>query len=164
MPVWREIVNEFGESVLDADGEIDRAKLGRIVFTDERLLSRLNEIVHPKTRSAIEKRLQLMFEGGKKGVVVEIPLLVESILKGNSWGLIFDEIWVMSSDKGKVIQRVMNRSQLDKDSVLFRIESQVPQKTRLSYADVVIHNDGTLTQLKHQVTSLWHQKNHEFNR
>ena len=164
MPVWQEIVDEFGESVLGANGEIDRAKLGGIVFTDERLLSRLNEIVHPKTRSEIERRLQLMFEGGKKAVVIEIPLLVESILKGNSWGLIFDEIWVMSSDKGKVIQRVMNRNQLDKDSVLSRIESQAPQKMRLGYADIVIDNNGTLAQLKQQVMSLWHQKIHELNR
>lgn len=164
MPVWQEIVDEFGESVLGGNGEIDRAKLAGIVFADEKFLSRLNEIVHPKTRSEIERRLQLMVEGGKKVVVIEIPLLVESILNGNSWGLIFDEIWVMSSDKKKVIQRVMNRNQLNEDSVLSRIDSQVSQKMRLSYADVVIDNDGTLAQLKQKVTSLWHQKIHELNR
>ena len=164
MLVWQEIVDEFGESILGANGEIDRAKLAGIVFADEKFLSRLNEIVHPKTRSEIERRLQLMVEGGKKAVVIEIPLLVESILKGNSWGLIFDEIWVMSSDKKKVIQRVMNRNQLNEDSVLSRIDSQVSQKMRLSYADVVIDNDGTLAQLKQKVTSLWHQKIHELNR
>jgi len=164
MPVWQEIVDEFGESVLCANGEIDRAKLAGIVFADEKFLSRLNEIVHPKTRSEIERRLQLMVEGGKKVVVIEIPLLVESILNGNSWGLIFDEIWVMSSDKKKVIQRVMNRNQLNEDSVLSRIDSQVSQKMRLSYADVVIDNEGTLAQLKQKVTSLWHQKIHELNR
>ena len=158
--VWSEIVDEFGESVLGPDGEIDRGKLGGIVFTDEGLLSRLNEIVHPETRLVIEKRLQLLLEEGIRTVVVEIPLLVESMFKENNWGLIFDEIWVMSTDEEKVIQRVMDRNQLSKDSVLSRIESQISQKVRLSYADVVIHNDDTLTQLKQQVTCLWYQKIH----
>ena len=150
---WREVVDEFGEDVLAPDGEVDRGKLGSIVFDDEGALERLNAIVHPRIRSMIEERVRELRERGSKVAVVEAALLLEA-----GWESLADEIWVTVAPGEKVLERVRNRSDLDVQEIRARVLSQMPQRERLADADAVIDNGGSLDDLRQRVRTLWHER------
>ncbi|MDP2930927.1 MAG: dephospho-CoA kinase, partial [Chloroflexota bacterium] len=86
---WREVVAAFGKKVLAANGDIDREKLGDIVFNTPESLARLNRIMHPRIKDAIEAQLEEYRRQGTKVVVIEAPLLIEA-----EWAPSVDEVWV----------------------------------------------------------------------
>ena len=155
---WQAVVDEFGEAVLTPGGEVDRHRLGAIVFQDKEKLERLNAIVHPRTREFIEQRIRQLKTGGTAVVVVEVPLLVEAIKRDSKWASIADEVWVTDADEDRVIERTRGRSQLDDRAIKARIRSQTSQKERLALADAVIDNNGSLEELRGRVHDLWRQR------
>ena len=155
---WQAVVDEFGEAVLTPGGEVDRHRLGAIVFQDKEKLERLNAIVHPRTRELIEQRIRQLKTGGTAVVVVEVPLLVEAIKRDSKWASIADEVWVTDADEDRVIERTRGRSQLDDRAIKARIRSQTSQKERLALADAVIDNNGSLEELRGRVHDLWRQR------
>ena len=154
-PGWHEVVAEFGERILAPDGEVDRAKLGDIVFADRRALKRLNAIVHPKVRSMIEARLRDLRGRGEGVVVIEAGLLIEARQQETRWASLVDEIWMTIAPEGQVVKRVQGRSRLEAEAVWARIRSQMPQDERIAHADVVIDNSGGLWELRERVRALW---------
>ncbi len=155
---WREVVDTFGEDVLDTIGRIDRKKLAGLVFNDNTSLGKLNAIVHPKVRQLLEDRLGELNRRGTKIVVVEVPLLIEAIRQEARWTRMIDEIWVVAATEDQVVERVQARSDLDEEAIKSRIRSQTAQDERAKYADVVIDNDGSLEGLRHKVSKLWHER------
>ena len=155
---WQAVVDEFGEAVLTPGGEVDRHRLGAIVFQDKEKLERLNAIVHPRTRELIEQRIRQLKTGGTAVVVVEVPLLVEAIKRDSKWASIADEVWVTDADEDRVIERTRGRCQLDDRAIKARIRSQTSQKERLALADAVIDNNGSLEELRGRVHDLWRQR------
>ena len=155
---WRAVVDEFGETVLTPGGEVDRRRLGAIVFQDKEKLERLNAIVHPRTRELIEQRIRQLKTGDTDVVVVEVPLLVEAIKRDSKWASIADEVWVIAADEDRVIERTRGRSQLDDRAIKARIRSQTSQAERLALADAVIDNNGSLEELRGRVHDLWRQR------
>ena len=155
---WQAVVDEFGEAVLTPGGEVDRHRLGAIVFQDKEKLERLNAIVHPRTRELIEQRIRQLKTGGTAVEVVEVPLLVEAIKRDSKWASIADEVWVTDADEDRVIERTRGRSQLDDRAIKARIRSQTSQKERLALADAVIDNNGSLEELRGRVHDLWRQR------
>lgn len=155
---WQAVVDEFGDEVLTPGGEVDRHRLGAIVFQDEDKLERLNAIVHPRTRQLIEKRIDRLKTGGADVVVVEVPLLVEAIRRDSKWASLADEVWVTDADEERVIERTRDRGQMDDGAIKARIRSQTSQKERLALADAVIDNNGRLEELKARVHDLWRQR------
>ena len=147
---WRRIVAAFGEGVLTEGGEVDRKKLGALVFGDPEALERLNGIMHPRIREMIEERIARLKSEGQRVVVVEAALFVEA-----NWTSLADELWVTAAREDLVIERLKNRANMDEDAIRSRIRSQMPQEERLGYADVVIENEGGLDDLKHRVHQLW---------
>ena len=150
---WCAIVGAFGEDVLSADGEVDRAKLAAIVFDDREALARLNDIVHPLARSIVEERLDWLRKGVAKVVVVQAPLLIEA-----DWTSLFDEIWVTTAPDEQVVGRVAERSRLDPDAIRARMRAQMPADERRKHGHVVIENYGTLADLKECVDGLWRNR------
>ena len=147
---WREIVHEFGEDVLAADGEIDRPKLGSVVFQDDGELQRLNRIVHPAVRESVKERLDELREDGTGVAAVEVVLLVEA-----GWQDLFDEVWVTVTKEEAAAKRTACRSGLSVGEVRARIASQMPQAERVRQADAVVDNNGSLGQLEVHVQQLW---------
>ena len=155
---WKEVVAEFGEGVLAPDGEVDRAKLGAIVFQDDRARTRLNAIVHPKVRTLIESRIGKLGKLGSEVVVVEAALLVEAKQQEARWASLIDEVWVTDSPEDQVVERIRARDSLDNHAIRERIRSQIPREERLAHADVVIDNSGSPNELRDRVQRVWQDR------
>ncbi|MFH1032748.1 MAG: dephospho-CoA kinase [Chloroflexota bacterium] len=147
---WRETVAAFGKRILNQSGEIDRKKLAEIVFKDPKALSRLNRIMHPRMFEMIKAQIEEYRRQGVKVAVVEAAILIEA-----NWTSIADEVWVAVAPEARVIERVKKQRGQADEQTLARIRSQLSQKERLKYADVVINNDGTLDELKAKVKEQW---------
>ena len=149
---WRQIAETFGAEVLTETGEVDRKKLGAVVFSDAGALERLNAIAHPRIYDAIEKRIARLKEEGGSVAVVEAALLIEA-----GWTPLADEVWVIASDEATVVDRLRSRN-MDESSIRARIESQMPQSERVQRGDVVIDNDGNLAELAGNIQKLWNSR------
>lgn len=152
---WAEVVEAFGEEVLDSEGEVDRRKLGRIVFSDPQALSRLNAIVHPRIFRLVGERVEEARASGRPVTVVEAALLIEA-----GWDAAVDEVWVVTSSEDHVMERLRDRDNMDEDSARARIAAQMTQEERLRHADAIIDNDGNLAELRARVQELWSKRVH----
>ena len=149
-PTLAEIVEEFGQDILLSTGEMDRAKVGAIIFNDEQKRLKLNSIIHPAIRvEMIRQRDAYVGEG--KHVVMDIPLLFESKLQH-----LVDKILVVTVSPDVQLQRLMTRNNLSKEEAEARIASQLPLKEKEEGADAIIYNNGTIEQSKHQLLDIMH--------
>ncbi len=149
---WRDIVAAFGRGVLSESGEIDRGKLGGIVFSDPDALKRLNSITHPRIFEMIREKISHLDREGVRLVVVEAALLIEA-----NWTPLVDRVWVVTSEEADVVMRLAARNNLSEESIRARIASQMPQTERVKHADVIINNDGDLGQLRSRVQKAWQE-------
>ena len=148
--IWREVVAAFGRQILTPSGDIDRKKLGEIVFGNSESLSRLNRIMHPPMYALVKTELEEYRRQGVDMVVLEAPLLIEA-----GWAALVDEVWVTVAPESTVLRRLEECSGLSKPQSLARIRSQLSSAEREKHADVVINNDGNLNELKSKVEKLW---------
>jgi dephospho-CoA kinase len=146
----QQVVETFGKRVLDTNGEIDRKKLGDIVFNNPTALSTLNEIIHPRAYELTRSRLEEFRKQGVEVVVLEVILLVEA-----GWDHLADEIWVTVATEDTVVKRLQESRRLTKEEILTRIHAQTPNEERIKYADVIIENDGSYEELKKKLSELW---------
>ena len=144
------VVETFGEGVLNSNGEIDRKKLGKIVFKDPSALSTLNEIIHPRAYELTKSRLDEFRTQGVEVVILEVILLVEA-----GWDHLADEIWVIVSTEDTVVKRLQESRALTKEEILARIHAQTANEHRIQHADVIIENDGSYEELKDKLSELW---------
>ena len=153
---WQTIVDTFGSEVLSASGEVDRKKLGAIVFGDPAQLERLNAIMFPRIYEMIEERLAAFEEGeGYKVGVVEAALFLEA-----GWDPLATEIWVVASSEETVVERLKARNNLGEEAIRARIGSQMPQDERIARGDVLIENNGGMDELRSRVKGLWESRVH----
>jgi dephospho-CoA kinase len=146
-PALAAIVERFGSKVL-TDGQLDRSRLGEIVFADPLARRDLERIVHPAVRArAIE--LERTAEGAAV-VVHVIPLLVETGQQQN-----FDFVVTVDVDQETQIQRLMARNGFSRAEAESRIAAQATREDRRAAADVVLDNTGTLARLRDQIAALW---------
>ncbi|PSR35338.1 MAG: dephospho-CoA kinase [Sulfobacillus benefaciens] len=151
-PVWAAIWQQFGWSILGPNGEILRRKLGFLVFHDEDARKKLNQLVHPSVRALMAQGLDVFRRQGQLLAVLDVPLLIEGGLHK-----MVDEVWVVYADLTQQLSRIMERDHVDVTEAERRIGAQMPLDQKLSYAQVVIDNRGTLDELKDVVTQLWHK-------
>ena len=147
------VIEAFGDDLIGSDGEIDRKKLGPIVFSEPGNLTRLNEILHPIIYSMIKTELKNMENSGEKVAVVEAAILIEA-----NWQDLFDELWVVDTDKEEVIRRLIDRNNVTRDQALERIESQIGREERNGYADAIIKNNAGLLELEKNISCLWNDR------
>ncbi|EOC99851.1 dephospho-CoA kinase [Caldisalinibacter kiritimatiensis] len=150
---YREIVNSFGEKILNQDMTINRERLGEIVFNDKESRLLLNKIVHSKVVEEIKSQIE-MHSKEYNIIFLDIPLLIEEMDKLKEFGLHIDEIWLVYTDEETQLERLMKRDNLDKESAFRRIRAQMPIEKKKKYADVVIDNTGGIEELKDKIDAL----------
>jgi dephospho-CoA kinase len=149
---YKKAVREFGETILGKDGEIDRAKLGGIVFKDRKALKLLNNIVHPEIDKTVAEKTWQFRHRGIKVVVLEAAAMLEA---EKAWQV--DEVWVTIAPEKVVLERLKQRSGYNEVEVKARIHSQMTNEERIKRARVVINNDGTLDNLKTRIKVEWNK-------
>ncbi|ECB9806559.1 dephospho-CoA kinase [Listeria monocytogenes] len=142
----KEIVAYFGEEILLADGTLDRAKLGEIIFKDNEKREKLNEITHPRVKDYMLEARERFFRAGEELVFFDIPLLFESHLES-----LVDQIVVVWTTPETELKRLMERNNLTKEDALRRIESQMGIDEKARKADFVIDNNESLEKTQKQV-------------
>ena len=150
---YRSVVDEFGEEVVGPDGEIDRKRLGSIVFGDPARMEALTGIVWPLIAGAVADRIGEEAARGTLILVVEAAVLFEA-----GWENLFDEIWVVTAREETAVERLISRDGVTAESVLARVAAQIPDEERVRRADAVIDNGGDLTGLRRSVESVWRER------
>ncbi len=138
-PVFDGIVKCFGIGVVDEKtGELDRAKLADIVFNDNELRLKLNEIVHGAVGDEIKRRLGLLETRGAKYAVLDVPIPVE-----HGFFDVSDVVWAVCANDDLRIERIRNRNGLSEEEAEMRIASQLSNREYEELADVTIDNEGS---------------------
>jgi len=149
-PTWEEAVHTFGPKILNKNGTVNRPKLGKIVFADERKREALNRIIHPAVEKMWTEDVEkLEREGTVKITVVAIPLLYEVAAETQ-----FDCVVVVGSSERTQLAR-LTRKGLSKAQARARIRAQWPLQMKMDRADFVIWNDGQLAVLHQQAETIW---------
>ena len=148
--VWKLLVEEFGSEIVSAGREVDRSRLGQIVFNDSDALKRLSDIIHPEVDRILEKRLD---EYRLRSV--DYVVLVAAIRLDTDKSSQVDEIWVTVAPEKAILKRLKDRSGFSEKESKARIASQLPDKERIKHADVVIDTDCSLDELRNRVVSAW---------
>lgn len=139
--IIEKIKKEFNEYEIFSNGKLDRKKLGAIVFDNQELKIKLENIIHPE----IKQELTLFFNHNQndKNVFASIPLLFEAKMHN-----LFDKIILVTADTNTRLSRLMQRNNLSKEDALLRINAQKPQDEKIKLADFVIKNNSTLENLE----------------
>ena len=153
LKVQEELAEAFGKRVIRENGTVDRARLGRLVFSDPEVRARLNRLMHPLIYQRITTRIEDYRRRKVSILVLEVPLLVET--KGIS---LVDEVWVTVASEATVLKRLSEKPGLSKAEALARIGSQLASDERIKRADEVINTDCSLEELKTKVGELWHRR------
>lgn len=150
-PAWREIVESFGEEILLPNQELDRAKLGSLVFGNEQNRQRLNSIVHPHVRDERDRQTAAAFAANAQAVVIwDIPLLIETGIYKE-----VDKVVVVYVDPDTQLQRLLARDELSPEQAKSRIAAQMSIDEKKQYADYLIDNRGSLEETRAQVLAVW---------
>lgn len=144
-PVFQAIVRHFGTHILDAEGEISRPALGKLVFDHPTELSILNGLIHPAVRDYLRRWISERTACGENGAVL-IPLLFESKMESLDWAAVL----CLSSSEDQMIQRLKERG-LNEEEARKRMNSQMPLKEKESRADFVIQNNTSLDDLNRMI-------------
>jgi dephospho-CoA kinase len=144
------IVARWSSDILAPDGQLDRAALRRIVFADHEQLEELNQIVHPEVERLRARLVEQARKRGDRMVVCDIPLLFERHMTDG-----FDKIILVDSHRAIRLERLVKDRGLRETEAMEMIAAQMPAELKRARADIVIDNDGTLTQLERKVQDAW---------
>jgi dephospho-CoA kinase len=146
-PGYQQVIDKFGKWLVNKDGEIDRSKLGNLVFNDGEAMSQLEAIVHPLVRQAAE---MLIKRSTQHVVVIEAIKLLEGDLRK-----ICDSIWVTNAPEDVQVERLVRKRGLTKDRAAERVHMQSAQSAKVAVANIVITNTGSYDDLWKQVSAGW---------
>jgi len=146
-PGYQPVVDRFGKWLINKEGEIDRSKLGNLVFNDREAMSQLEAIAHPLVRQATEMLIQ---RATQPVVVIEAIKLLDGDLRK-----ICDSIWVTNAPEEIQVERLMRKRGLNRQQALERIQMQTPQSVKVAVANIVITNTGSYDDLWKQVSAAW---------
>jgi len=149
-PQFADVVAAFGNDILAPNGEIDRKKLGQIVFNSPEARTRLNQIMWSGMREIVKQQIEEYRRQGVGVVVLEAFGLIEA-----GWTSLVDKVWVTVASEKVVVDRLKKGRDLEEGDVLARIRSQMSNEERTRHADVIIRNDGGPEELKAAVREAW---------
>lgn len=143
-----EVVDAFGTEILRADGELDRPRLGEIIFADPELRGKLNAIIHPR----VGARMAELERGAGPGAIVvhDVPLIAENGLAGG-----YDLVVVVDVPPRIQVERLVRHRGMTREQAQARMAAQASREQRLAIASIVIDNSGSLSELDRQVGDLW---------
>lgn len=140
------IVRQFGNDILDIEGQLDRRKLRKRIFSEPECKKQLESILHPAIRNTVEIRVA---EVNQAYCILVVPLLIES--GSYQWA---DRVLVVDVDEQTQLSRVMGRDKVSRKQAQSILDAQTTRESRLAIADDVIENLGSLQQLDEAVKSL----------
>ncbi len=146
------ILAEIGEDILLDNGEIDRQRLGSIIFYQEEKRQILNEIVHPEVRKRMRDQVEQAIKNSEEVVVLDIPLLFESKLT-----YMVDKTLLVYVNNETQLKRLIERNNLSEGDARARIRSQMPLSDKIKLADAVIDNNGSIADTKKQLLEILEQ-------
>jgi dephospho-CoA kinase len=146
-PGYAPVVQTFGRWVLAPDGQIDRARLGKLVFSDPEALVSLEKIVHPLVGQALD---YLITRSKQPVIVVEAIKLIEAGLHQDC-----NSLWVSYAPEEIQMARLIQKRGMSPETARQRIEAQPPQSEKVALADIVIKNTGTFSDTWNQVAVAW---------
>ena len=146
-PGYKRVLDTFGTWLLDKDRQIDRGKLGKLVFSDSEALKQLEGIVHPYVMQAVDL---LIRRSSQPVVVIEAIKLIESDLRQQC-----DSIWVTDAPPEVQVERLIRKRGFSPADALQRVKLQAPQQDKLNAASIVIKNNGSYDDLWKQVSDGW---------
>ncbi len=150
---YQPVVEVFGRQILDATGEIDRKRLGQIVFADAASRARLNLLVHPPLFEVVQAKKQEIFLRDKRSVIVfDAPLLIETDAYRE-----MDWVLLAYVDRGEQVARLIQRDGLTEDEANRRIDSQILLEDKVSLVDEVIDTRRPLVDLQKSVQETYHR-------
>ncbi|KXA41125.1 MULTISPECIES: dephospho-CoA kinase [Staphylococcus] len=138
----------FGDEAIDENGEMNRKYVGEIVFNDDKMREKLNQIIHPIVRDLMERQKEAYLKDGFN-VIMDIPLLFENNLQDT-----VDETWLVYASESIQVERLMERNDLTQEEAKARVYSQISIDKKRRMADRVIDNRGTLLELKQNLEAL----------
>jgi dephospho-CoA kinase len=151
LPAYREIVENFGETVLLSNGEINRSVLGDLIFNDPRKKQLLNRIVHPHVRRETNRQLKDMENSSPDTIaVLDIPLLFEAEMHKD-----LSEVIVVYAPEHIQIKRLMKRDNISEADAVARVRSQMPIEEKKNRATIVIDNSGTMQDTRKQTLEIF---------
>ncbi len=148
-PGYQPVLDTFGKWLLGPDGQINRTKLGNLVFADKDALKQLEDIIHPYVRQAIDI---LVKRASQKVIVIEAIKLLELELRSQC-----DTVWVTDAPQQVQVERLMRKRGMSQEDALQRVQVQSAQKEKLAAANLVITNNGSYDDLWKQVSEAWKQ-------
>ena len=152
-----QLTDVFGKEIILEDGNLNRKKLGSIVFSDPENMKILDGLMHTEILEVIHERIikirgeaaGLPTSQNRKAIFIDAPLLFETGLDQS-----VNEIWVIDTDEETRIKRIMERDGLQREEILKRIHSQMSRKEKNKRADVILDNSGDLEKLYQQLDHL----------
>lgn len=152
-PAWHEIISYFGRDILEPDQKINRNKMAAIVFNHPEKLKALNEIVHRPALKEWHVRLEKIKAGDPRAIVLsETPLLFEGKLQR-----LFDLTILVMIPSEEQINRLIMRNDVSREEARLRLACQMPINDKISLADIVIDNQGTMGETEKKVKEVWQE-------
>lgn len=151
-PALDAITERFGREILQADGTLDRARLGAIVFADADARQDLDRITHPRIAELTQERIATALAGNAPLVVVDIPLLFE-----NARESMFEGVLVVYAPVDVQVERLRERNGLDETAALQRLAAQLPIDEKRARATWVIDNSGDTATTERAVAAWWEE-------
>ncbi|MCD5410515.1 MAG: dephospho-CoA kinase [Clostridiales bacterium] len=152
-PALGEIASEFGDSYLLTNGELNRKKMGELVFSDSEALTKLNKITHPQIVRKIQNEIKWSKENSNyRVIIVDAALLIE-----NNLTELVDELWLVTASESIQINRLVKRDNFTETEARLRIDSQMTLEEKKKFADNIIDNSGSLERLNETIKSLWQE-------
>lgn len=150
-PAYNELIEYFGKEILDSNGEIERIKLGAMVFKEgKEKLAFLNACTHKYIFMEIENRIKQAENENRKAVIIDAPLLLEGDFKN-----LCNEVWVVYAKEEVRLKRIMARDKIDEEHGKNRIASQPTWEEYERYADVIIDNSRGIEDVEKQIEDLF---------
>jgi dephospho-CoA kinase len=152
-PAFTQIVDYFGKEVLQEDGALDRKELSKIVFRDTEKRNRLEGFTHPPIYEAFVIRIKAITKKDPEAIIqAVVPLLIEKNLQP-----VFDKILVVYVPQEKQIERLVGRDGFSEEEAARMLKAQLPINEKLTYADFVVNNEGTMEETRKQVEEVWQE-------
>lgn len=145
---YEAVARSFGNDILKEDGQIDRDRLGQIVFSDVEALRQLEAIVHPAVSAQAREQIEAAHE---RVVVLEAIKLLESGLTLQ----LCDAVWVVTAKPDVALARLVAQREMDENEARRRLAHQTTEAEKVARADVVIENSGDLKETRAQVLAAW---------
>jgi len=148
-PGYQPVIKQFGRWIINSEGQIERARLAKIVFRDPVALKALEDIIHPLVNRAVELLIQ---RTQHQVVVIEAIKLFEGGLAGRC-----DTVWVSYTPEEIQVERLVERRKMTVNEARSRIRAQSSQTEKMSKADTVIMNNGSFEKVWKQVYKAWNR-------